>query len=793
MNDRLLFRAAFALPAACAALAFGIGLPRVYPKLQAATPLIEDRRGGYLTEDLRGNRDLGFWAAGADENAFLVQALISIEDTRFYAHPGVDPIAVARAAASFAAGGRQGASTIAMQVVRLSYPRQRTLFNKAAESSAALMATALYGRRFILERYLTMLPQGNRIFGVSYAARRYFRKPTADLSPAECALLAAVPQAPGSMNLFEIRGFARARERAALVIDLVEGSGRADRETCERARAELAALPRPRRERRPEESLHFIERVLEESARAGGGRMRGPLRSSIDPDLQRFASGLVARAADENERYHAGNAALIVLDAASGEVRAWAGSNGYFNAGSSGSIDYCLSPRSSGSILKPFLYALGLDSGAFTSASILADLPFSVLGPGGEYRAANFDDEYLGPMLYGRALANSRNIPALRVLEGVGLDRFLALCRVLGLARGTKDALWYGYGLAIGGLEVTLADLASSYATLVNDGRATPLRFFKDAAGSDRSERIAEAPGVSGKSPGSEAVFSAAASRLTLRWLSDPQARAPSFPRLGALEYAWPVAVKTGTSQSFRDAWAVACSRDYVVAMWIGNPDNSTMNRVAGMVAAEYVHEVMDALHPLQREGIDERLFPAPEGYVAVDLCLLSGESADSDCPAGAREWFAPSEAPRGKCSVHRRVAVDSATGKLADEKTPSSRVALRSFTVLPPEYALWGSKRGLGAPPSGVKTLGSLAMLSPKDGSRFILDPEADPRFQTIPLQAKVSPSEAVVSWYVNGAFFASSGYPHTVRFPLKRGIYVVEAVTETGLRAKSASIIVE
>jgi len=777
--DRAVFRAAFVLPIACVAFAVGIGFPRVYPKVPSSTPLIEDRRGGYLTEDLRGNRDLGFWKVGVDENPFLVNALISVEDTRFSSHGGVDPIAVFRAVLSLSSERRQGASTIAMQVIRLSHPRPRTFFNKAAESSAALMATALYGKSYILERYLTMLPQGNRIFGVSYASRRYFRKPTADLSPAECALLAAIPQAPGNMNLFEIGGFARAKERAALVIDLVEQSGRADSETCARARAELSALRRPRREYRPEESLHFIERALERSTNIA---MHAPLVSSLDPDLQRFASDLVTRTAAENERYHAGNAAMIVVDVATGEVRSWAGSKGYFNAESSSSIDYCVVPRSSGSILKPFLYALGLDAGVFTPASILADLPLSVLGPGGEYRAANFDDEYLGPMLYGRALANSRNIPAFRVLEGVGLDRFLDLCRTLGLARGNKDAAWYGYGLAIGGLEVTLADLASAYATLANDGRFTPLRFFKSAFNAENS-----------RTNKSVTPFSSASSRLVLRWLSDPQARSPSFPRLGALEYSWPVAVKTGTSQAFRDAWAVACSRDYLVAMWIGNPDNAPMNRVAGLVASQYVHEMMEKLHPLQKEGIDERLFPVPEGSVPVDLCLLSGETAGADCPASAREWFPPSEAPRTLCSVHRRLAVDAASGKLADERTPNRRVALRSFTVLSPEYALWGSKRGLSAPPPGGKTLSSLLILSPKDGSRYLLDPDAQSRFQTIPLEAKVSPSEDVISWYVNGVFFAAAGFPHAVRFPLKRGIYVIEAVSKSGLKTKGSTITVE
>jgi len=253
------------------------------------------------------------------------------------------------------------------------------------------------------------------------------------------------------------------------------------------------------------------------------------------------------------------------------------------------------------------------------------------------------------------------------------------------------------------------------------------------------------------------------------------------------------VAVKTGTSQGFRDAWAVSCSRDYVVAVWLGTPDNAPMNRVAGMVAAGYARQMMERLHPLQKEGIDERLFPPPEGAVPVDLCLLSGEGAGADCPTSSREWFLPSEAPRAPCSTHRRLAVDTATGTLADGTTPPDRIALKPYAVLSPEYALWGSRRGLGAPPPARKGLSSAVVLSPKDGARYLLDPDLGGRFQTIGLEAAVSPAEDTLSWFVDGAFFAESGYPHSVRFPLSRGRFLIEAVSSSGARSGAVVISVE
>ena len=463
------FAFGFAVPALLAAAVFCSGAVLVPLPLPAPTILLEDRLGGFLCEDAGGEGELGYWPVEADENPLLTAAVIAVEDRRFAFHPGVDPIAIARALRSNLSGRRQGASTIAMQTIRIAHPGPRTAVRKAREAVAALTAVALYGKRFVLARYLSTVPQGNRINGVAYASRRYFGKPVADLSLAESCILAALPRAPGRMNLFDKDGFESARERALLVLTLLRESGKAEADACAAAAVQLRAMRRPYRDARPEESMHFIVRAIEESRRSRAAGRR--VRASVDPGLQAFVAGVVRGAVRDLSAGFAGNAACVVLSVATGEVLAWAGSSDYFDRSRSGSVDFAAVPRSSGSALKPFLYALGLDEGAFGPSSVLADLPFSVLGPTGEYRVGNFDEDYLGPMLYGRALANSRNIPAIRVLEAVGPDRFLQLCRDLGLARGNRDSSWYGYGLAIGGLEVSLSDLAAAYATLARDGR----------------------------------------------------------------------------------------------------------------------------------------------------------------------------------------------------------------------------------------------------------------------------------------------------------------------------------
>jgi penicillin-binding protein 1C len=541
-------------------------------------------------------------------------------------------------------------------------------------------------------------------------------------------------------------------------------------------------MPLPVREARPPESYHYIIRVLEEMHGAGTVSSSRPVLASLDPDIQEYITGVAERALGENRRLDAQDIAIIVADRVTGEVLGYVGSSGFFDEQHAGAIDYARTPRSAGSILKPFLFAQGLDTGRFTPGSIVADIPFAVLSPKGEYRAANFDNAFLGPMLYRSALANSRNTPALRVLEAVGMESFLGLARKLGLTDDTRDASYYGYGLAIGGLYVTLSDLVAAYGTLANDGRPFQLRWT-------RSE---------GAAPPSTAdnIFSPYAAREISLFLSSDLARLPSFPRMSVLEFPFPVAIKTGTSQGYRDAWTVAYTSSYLVGLWMGNPGNESMNGVAGVVSAVYAAEIMKHLHPLQREGIDAVPFPPPEETVPVTVCKISGELAGEDCPSTSLEYFRPGDAPRVTCTVHRRFAVDARDGSMATEKTPASRVALRPYAVLPPEFALWGAQHGYNPPPPVAEApgLSEITITYPMNGARYLVDPDTPARFQTVPLQAVVSPRVDAVQWDVDGMPFARAASPYAVRLPLRRGEHTIRAsVPGAGLASVEISISVE
>ncbi len=698
------------------------------------------------------------------------ECVLTIEDKRFEQHMGVDLRALGRAFVNnLGSRPTQGASTIAMQVARLQNPRPRTLLNKLNEMAVAWWLVVRHGHEDVLRQYLKLAPQGHQVHGLAYAARRFFRKPVQDLSWGEAAVLAALPQSPSAMNVFNYWGFQRALGRARLILREVLREGRMTKDEYREGLEQLSTMNFQFRESRPENTYHFIFRCLEEYAKENGrGRTTRPRRTTLDLNLQERLQDLAQRAVGSYRALGAGNMAAIVADRETGAVLAYVGSEDYFRDAeySSGAINYARSPRSSGSTVKPFLYAYGLDSGAFTPGSVLADLPFSVVGPQGEFSAGNFDETFLGPMLYRKALGNSRNTPTLRVLEGVGLERAYEMFQKCGLAHGDKPASWYGYGLPIGGLYVTLEDLVAAYGILANDGLEFHLKWFQD-------EPLRAPP---------RRVFSSYAAREITLFLSDPTSRLPSFPRLTALEYDYPVAVKTGTSQGFRDAWAVAFSRRYIVGVWIGHPRNAPMNHISGSFIASLAHGIMTALHPDEVRGLNTEHFPLPEGTVPVEICALSGLPTAGDCPETFIEYFKDGTEPHRVCPVHRRYAVDGKTGELASARTPAGRVEERLFTVLPAEYAAWGVERGFGRPPEegrgrAAEPRAEINLIHPRNGARFLLDPDLPREFQTIALRAIITPAVPEVVWYVDGTEYRRVPFPYETRWELKEGTHTIQA----------------
>jgi len=728
----------------------------------AATALLEDCYGTFLSESfLYTVQEIGYWDVPQPIPKRIEAAFLITEDQRFYDHPGIDGRAILRALwNNVTTSRRQGASTIGMQVARMqrsinaSKPYRRTYWQKLCESVTALLLIRKFGHQAVLQHYLALVPQGNRIHGVAYGARRYFQKPLHDLSWAEAAVLAALPKAPGQMNLYRPTGQARAFSRAAVILETLHGAGILNTSDFLAANRQLARLTIPARETRPEHSYHAILRLEEQLREQGEQRYARPVRASLDVRIQENVARIARITMEHYRASGAGNIAIMVVEKTTGKVVAYLGSDDYYNPEFAGAINYARVPRSSGSTLKPFIFALGLEMRLFTPSSLLSDMPVLVSLPRGYHRIGNYDGQNLGHLLYRKALANSRNVPAVHVLATVGIDNAYELFRQLGITSNDKPADYYGVGMAIGTLYVTLEDLVTAYGVLANDGQVFRLQWFEVSPEKQEPESPLSV---------SEQILDRNVARQISLFLSDPLARLPTFARMGPLEYPFPVAVKTGTSQGFRDAWAVAYSGKYIVGAWIGHPDNTRMRNVSGTTAAQVVKQIMLDLHPEQRRGVAEHPFAPPENYTLVNICAPTGAPANDQCPEVFPEYFRPGTQP----AVSAPVISSLVQANSATSSSTASGIApeIQTFMIM-------------RSPFSFDKLLNAgITIHEPLSGATFVLDPDTPRGAQTLPLQATASPTVSQLVWYVDGEPFTAASYPYTVRWPLSPGTHSIQA----------------
>ena len=739
-----------------------------------ASALMTDRNGEFMAElESTGFDGYGFWPL-KDLPQPVATATLALEDQHFWVHPGVDPGAVGRAFWQNISHQQRisGASTLAMQLVRLQHPASRSYFNKAIEALAAVIMTARYGREAVLANYLRWVPYGNRIHGIAYAARRYLDKPVEDLSWAEIAFLAAIPQSPSLMNPFIPSGRYRAVQRGKRLLQLLRDKQVISEAELSLALSEINSIDLPQKEKRPHNAMHAILKMEQHLKAATTTNATPYLKSSIDLALQDKFTDFSHRLLQRWRRQGAGNVGLIVLDRKSNEVLAWIGSDDYFDTANGGAIDYTQIQRSSGSTLKPFIYAWALERGAITANTVIDDLPLA------GYPFRNSDYRFLGPMLPRQALANSRNIPAIRVLNKVGLDETYGLFARLKLQDYQFPASHYGQGIALGSLDVSLEELVRAYSVLANEGRFRDLRWVSQQGAGQSTDQ--------GKQ-----IFSAATARLVTLFLSDPSARLPTFPRMGTTEYPFPVALKTGTSQGERDAWTVAYSNQYIVGAWVGDAVPSPMYKLSGAgSAAQLVQQVLRYLHGKQRQGLADLSFPAPDHYVAVNVCASSGKLAGPACDQAYQEWLPAGQTPHDVDNSYVRLTVDSRSGLPADATTPAQYKRLQTMVNLPAQYAQWISQNQLVAyrkaslqqteqqPKTVTQTFSvGISITSPQNELHILRNPETPDDSSSIALNAVVDPPVAQLVWYVDNEPYKLVDYPYATRLPLKPGKHRVQA----------------
>lgn len=771
------------------------GLPRL-EALEAGLALpstqIFDRQGRLLYQIADPDTGLNRVIDLDDLPECMVQATIATEDANFYRHPGVDLEGVIRAAWINVKGGEvvAGGSTITQQVARnlLFDPNQRaerTLRRKLREGVLALQLTRRYSRDEILALYLNQTYYGNLAYGIEAASRAYFGKGAADLTLAECAMLAGLPQAPSLTNPLTDPEAAKARQR--VVLDLMTRQGYITQAQADRAHAEtldFAATPFPI------EAPHFVAAVWTQLQRdyadalyAGGLQVI----TSLDLDWQSAAQEVVQRHLERlnvpepgSPAHNAQNAALVALDPHTGQILAMVGSPDYFNERIDGAVNAALAPRQPGSALKPFTYAAAFDPLAaepWTPATMILDVgtPF-VTRRLESYTPANFGLVEHGPVLVREALGSSYNIPAVVALDHIGLDSLVRLVTRLGISTLT-DTSRLDLSLTLGGGEVRLVELTAAYGALANGGYRVDPAYILEVR--DRhGEVLYEWTPPARENP----VLDPRVGYLITDILSDNEARIPSFGPASALNIGRPAAAKTGTTTDFRDNWTVGYTPNLVTGVWVGNADNSPMVEVSGISGAGPIwHEFMRRA----LLGQPELEFAVPEGLVRAEVCALSGLLPTEYCPKTRWEWFIEGTVPIESDTFFRPFTLDRRTGLLADETTPPEEREERVYLILPPEAQDWAIRQGIPQPPVGARIASGenvpARLLSPDPHTVFRLTPLLPEDQQRIRLAVAVPSQAEAVAYWLDGALLATvEEPPYEHWWSLQPGEHEISAVVE-------------
>jgi penicillin-binding protein 1C len=650
------------------------------------TTLIRDRNGTVLREVAPlGKRTQ---LALADIPLWVRQATIAVEDKTFYTNPGVDPIAIARMAGRSAmAGGftAGGASTITQQFVRavaFSYEERiaRSPTRKLKEIILSFILAKKYSKDQVLEWYLNEIYYGNQAYGIEAAAQVVFGKPAQELTLAEAALLAGLPQLPATYDPLDPDPDVQelVHNRQATVLDLMAENGFISAAEAEAAKAEPPAYAAKRTDEGLFLAPHFVvwvQKQLEELVgpeRIAQGGLE--VTTSLDLDLQDRAQQIVTDQVEKNrQRHDMTNGALVSMEPRTGQVLAMVGSVDYFNKENDGNVNVAVRERQPGSSIKPLTYVTAFENG-ITPAQLIWDVKMVLYIPQ-KFEPKNYDERFHGPVRLREALANSYNIPALKLLASIaptraedagktGVEMTIDTAHRMGITGLNRDPGEYGLSLTLGGGEVTLLDLTTAYATLANEGgmvKPHPILKVTDSSGKTLYD-LAEEPDALKPTP----AVSAGSAFLISDILSDNAARTPAFGGRSPLYLGVPAAVKTGTTNDYRDNWTVGYTPYLTTGVWAGNNDNHAMKNSSGVTGAAPIWNafmktvINDQKRLAVVRGARERYgfetpttFKRPKDVVDGSVCSLrSLNKISSNCPDFQRELFLSGTKPENDVFV---------------------------------------------------------------------------------------------------------------------------------------------
>ena len=628
---------------------------------------------------------------------FVKESTISIEDKDFYKHYGFSYTGIARSVYNIIIKRKlQGGSTLTQQLVKnVLLSPERTVKRKVREFFLTMVVEGVYSKNQILEMYLNQIPYGSTAYGIEAAAELYFDKSAKNLSLAEAALLAGLPQSPTRYSPFGAHP-EFAKERQAVVLKRMVEDGYITSEDAEKAKSEELKYA----ESKPPKAPHFALWVKEILAEKYGEKMveQGGLRvtTTLDLELQEFAQDSVATEVAKLKKQKVGNGAVIVTRPGTGEILAMVGSKDYFATDEDGKFNVVVSgKRQPGSSIKPLNYALAIRDEKITAATTLTDVPtcFAVVGQP-LYCPGNYDNTFHGLVQARFALGNSYNLPAVRVLALNGVENFVEFAKQMGLSTLT-DPSNYGLSLTLGGGEVRPQDMAVAFGVFANDGISQPLipiLKVEDWKGKVYEEVKPKEIELSG-----ERVLSSDITFIVSHILHDNNARSQAFGETSFLNVRGhpEVSVKTGTTNDRRDNWTVGYTKYAVVVTWVGNNDYTPMSgAVSGVSGAspiwnKIMRQVLDKAEKGSYNESDEgHAWPSPpDGVVGANICattgfLPPGGQDNSGCPTRFEYFLRGSIPNTTDTGVRQDIPIDKTTGQMAGPDTPPELIETQNHPV---------------------------------------------------------------------------------------------------------------
>ncbi len=693
----------------------------------------------------------------------LTESIINFEDKYFYYHPGVNPFSLLRAFVGNLTSWKvkSGASTISMQVIRIALKKKRTLFNKIIEIFQALKLEIKYSKKEILKMYVDNAPYGGNIIGITAASLRYFNKTPVDLTWNEAALLAVLPNSPGLISPVldrdelirkKNRLLKKMVERGIISEDIYTGS------ISEDVPSGIVKFPIL--------APHFAEFL-----KSKYGNRKKLIRSTINKDFQIRIEGMLKQHLNYLGTVGIKNGSVVVAETGTGKIVAYSGSQDFFNNKLSGQVDGARASRSTGSILKPFLYALAIDEGLILERTLLKDIPSYF----GSFSPSNASRIFSGVVTAKEALIRSLNVPAVRLLNRFGLHKFYLFLRRSGLTSLVRNPDDYGLTLILGGAESRLIDLVKMYRGLGNYGRFSPLQYVVDY----KEEGV------------SDELISGEASYLTLQMLKE-------LKRPGA-EYYWeqyqrktPIAWKTGTSYGQRDAWAVGVSPEWTIGVWIGNfTGEGNLELVGSSSAAPLMFDIFNYLPKKKgKEWFDKDNLK----FKKVVLCRRTGYVAGDSCEDTIEVDSPISAEVVSVCPYHTTIYVTT------DEKFSVCSLCWEDGNyktvkklIFPPDVSQFLRNKGdiVDSVPPHKKNCpsgsgsNSIRILYPVKNARILIPVDFNKKVQNITIRVAHKFKKRKIFWYIDKEYKGVTEEKHKKVITLSPGWHHLEVIDSYGNRA--------